>query len=287
MKRRLFAGMLAACMALTLAGCHDKEDLAQIEDLKAQILDLQIQNDSLNAKIDALQCTTLKSWTLEAAPKEDGTGASVKFTAEPAAVVAGQTANFIVVLGEEELVNLPCSFDGTIFHASAELDSKNGYSFFCRLTDGGDQSSRVALLDPENAVLPYLMNLGESMDAYCNFFVDGWTEDAENHKLLITSAAAEMKLPRFRSTDAEITFEQAAVELRLGDEVLSKQDVEFTAEGNLYTAELQNAEFDLPEEMEAEAQLNLVLHYTLNGQENTVPGASWFRGEEALEMVTG
>lgn len=286
MKKRVFSAVLGLIMLLALTGCHNKNDLALIEELQSANAQLTAEAESLKAEIASLRSMSLQSWDITAKPSEDGTLADVAFSAVPDGLLDGQSITFEVVQDGQVKVSLPCLLDGTTFTANAQLEPKNGYSFFCVLSDGSTSFKREALMDPANAALTTLMNLGDAMNAYCNLVVDDYAVEEGKLNLKLNLNA---KLPEFVSKDVPANIESAQLVFTMGEETLDTKDVTFDAgENGVLEAVMDEVSLAVPEKMEKDAQLTLTLNVKLtNGQQLKPASAGWFMQEGALVMVTG
>lgn len=286
MKKRILAAVVTGVMLLALTGCHDKNDLALIEELQGANAELTAEVAGLKAEIASLRSISLQSWSITAEPSEDGALADVAFSAVPDGLLDGQTITFEVVQDGQVKVSLPCLFDGSTFTANAQLEPKNGYSFFCVLSDGSSSHKREALMDPANDALSTLMNLADAMNAYCNMVVDDYSvEDGKLNVKLNLSA----KLPEFVSKEAPAAVESAQLVFTMGEEELETKDVTFEAgENGMLEAAMDDVSLAIPEKMEKDAQLTLTLNVKLtNTQELKSAGAGWFIQDDALVMVIG
>lgn len=286
MKKRILSVVLAAVMLLSLTGCHDKKDLALIEELQGANAQLSAEVESLKAEVASLRSMSLQSWDITAQPSEDGTLADVTFTAVPDGLLEGQTVNLEVMLDGQVVGSVSGTFDGSTFTANTQLEPKDGYSFYCVLSDGSTSFKREALMDPANASLATLMKLGQAMNAYCTLVVDDWkVEDGKLNLKLNLSA----KLPEFVSKDSPANVESAKLCFAMGEQEPETKDVTFeVGENGMLEAVMDGLSLTIPEKMEKDAQLTLTLNVKLtNGQELKSAGAAWFMQDDALVMVTG
>lgn len=286
MKKRIISAVLVGIMLLALTGCHDKKDLALIAELQDANTRLAAQVDSLKAEVASLRSMSLQTWEITAVPSEDGTLADVSFSAVPDGLLDGQSITFEVVQDGQVRVSLPCLLDGATFTASAQLEPKNGYSFFCVLSDGSASFKREALMDPASTVLSTLMNLGDAMNTYCNLVVDDYAVEEGKLNLKLSLSA---KLPEFVNKEAPAGIESAKLIFTMGEETLETTDVTFEAgENGVLEAVMDSLSLTIPEKMEKDAQLTLTLNVKLtNGQELKSAGAGWYMQEGAPVMVAG
>lgn len=286
MKNKILSAVMIALVLTALAGCHDKNDLALIEELQSANTALTAEVASLKDEVASLRSMSLLSWDITAEPSEDGAFADVTFTAVPEGLLDGQAVNFEVVLDGQVVGSVSSTYDGSAFVANTQLEPKNGYSFYCVLSDGSTSFKREALMNPENKVLSTLMNLGDEMNAYCNVVVDDCKAENGKLKLKLNLSA---KLPDFVSKDKPANVESAKLTFAMGEAESETKDVSFEAgEKGLLEAVMDEVSFAIPEKMESDAQLNLHLIVKLtNGQELKALGGSWFMQDGSLTMVTG
>ena len=113
MKKKLFAIFLALTMIFSLTGCgtDSSVDVAALEE-KIDALTQQVE--TLSGRLDMLeQKSGLQSWALIPTAWSNGGGASVRLTAVPVTYADGQSASFSVRLNNQEIINTPCTWDGT------------------------------------------------------------------------------------------------------------------------------------------------------------------------------
>lgn len=283
--KKLIACVLIVLMLASLAGCQEASDSAKVTELQTQVAVLNSKISALTKEIASLRSTTLRTWELSAQPLTDGSGAAVAFQAETDGISTGQKVVFEVVQDGEVKVSLPCGVHDGLFFANAELDAKDGYSFFCVLSSG-DEYNRVALVDPENEDLANLMHLGQVMNAYCTLVVDGYDV---TDKAISANLNAQVTLPSFTDPDAPTAVETAQILFTMGDETLSTLDVTLEeGEDGTLEASMPDTKLTIPEEMEDDAQLNLKLIVRLSdGRKLVSMSGSWYLHEGELTMVSG
>lgn len=283
MKKSIIA--IAMLAALVLTGCGQSADVSQLE---KDIASLQHQVDALSARLDALEENSgLQDWNLSAVSWGDSTGANVTLTAAPLAYHEGQTANFTVRLGSEEVASVPCEWNGSVYVASADLLAADGYSYYCILTAANGSREQIALNTPENPVDDRLVYMETSLTAYCNMIVDGWEDEGGN--LSVTSGYAQVQLPRISAGTEELAYAGAELVLRLNGNVVESQSLDMPegeGEGS-YEVVLSGISFQMPE-MEDDYQLELTLEVTLsNGQVLGASGGTWYYNDGEMFMVVG
>ena len=284
MKKNIIAIVLLA--ALLLTGCGGQT--ADVSQLEKDIETLQNQIDALSARLDALEENSgLQDWNLTAASWSSSNGANVTLTASPLAYHEGQTAEFTVRLGGQEVTSVPCEWNGSVFTAAVDLEAADGYGYYCILTSANGAKEQIALNTPENPVDDRLVYMETSLTAYCNMVVDGWEDEGGN--LNITSGYVQVQMPRIFAGQDDVTFADAKLVLKLNGEAVETQNLdvpEGEGEGS-YELILGDISFKMPE-MQDDYQLELVLEVTLtDGQVLTASGGSWYYNAGEMFMVVG
>lgn len=292
MKKNLFSTLLlivmVAALMVTAAGCGAKDDGSA-----ERIAALEQENAALKAQIEELTGqapvvpadTSLKSWSLEAAAWDDGNGATVTFTAVPAAYADGMKAALSVRMNDLEAESTNCVWDGSAFTGSVELGAIDGYSYFCILTAPDGTQEQLELNSPANVTDDALVNLGSSLNAYANLIVEDWTSDKDN--LTVSSGHIQVQVPRL--TDNIPTVSASALVLKCNGEEVERKDLTLPAgegEGS-YEVSLSDTAFSMPE-MDDDYQLELMLEVSLsNGNTVSVSGGSWYYNDGELTLVVG
>lgn len=284
MKKNIIAIVLLA--ALLLTGCGGQT--ADVSQLEKDIETLQNQIDALSARLDALEENSgLQDWNLTAASWSSSNGANVTLTASPLAYHEGQTAEFTVRLGGQEVTSVPCEWNGSVFTASVDLEAADGYGYYCILTSANGAKEQIALNTPENPVDDRLVYMETSLTAYCNMVVDGWEDEGGN--LNITSGYVQVQMPRIFAGQDDVTFADAKLVLKLNGEAVETQNLdvpEGEGEGS-YELILGDLSFKMPE-MQDDYQMELVLEVSLtDGQVLTASGGSWYYNAGEMFMVVG
>ena len=288
-KKFLAITAAAAVMTVSMAGCgQDNEgvDPEYVEQLESECVDLRNQNQDLENQLgDLEQTVVLKSYSLKATPNAEGDGAAVEMTASPMRCEEGQKALFRVSLEGQEVFSSEGKLDGSTFTASAELKAADGYSYECVITQPDGSESTINLSSPDAPLYESCVYLAASLNAYCNLFVEDWTQ--EDGRLSLVTGYAQVQLPRIGGRTVD--YQSSELVLRLGDAELQRVPVEMPkgeAEGS-YEIVLQNVDFDMPE-IEDEQQLDLWLEVTLdNGKSLTYNGCSWFYADGNLTLAVG
>lgn len=229
----------------------------------------------------------LSSFSLSTTAWSSPNGVTVNLTAVPSTYEEGQTAAFIVHLGENEEANVACEWNGTEYTASADLNAADGYSYYVLLTSAAGQQEEAAINTPEKMVYENLVNLATALDAYCTVTIEG--TEYEEGTLTVTSGMALVQVPQISEDGEAITCADAALILSKGDQELSRANLTMTAtevEGSFEQA-LTDVTFDIPALAEGD-QLELRMEATLsNGQFLTTPAGTWLYNGETLESSVG
>lgn len=284
----LAAAALAVALFAYTKPVETTDYSAQIEALEAHNALLQSQLDALTAQLSSTtQGTGLSGWDLALTPWETGTGASVTLTATPANYAEGMTAALSIRLNGKEVRNVPCSWTGDAFTATAELAAEDGYGYYCILIDAQGSKQQFALTTPENPVSDVPVYLASALEAYCNLLVDSWY-DADG-LLTISLAYAQAQLPRLSMSGDLPTIEKAELQLYYNGAEYSTLPITLeAAEGQgAYALTIAGEVIEMPEMAEDE-YLDLYLKVTLSdGQELTALGASWYCNDGGLFAVMG
>lgn len=287
----LTALLLAAVMLLV--GCGSKTDPAQedalqrVAALEQENEDLRNQVEILTDQLEALQSAVLTDWSLKATAQEDRGGAIITFTAVPASQSEEQTVSLIVTLNGFEAESVQCAADGDRYVASLELPAADGYGFFCLISTGSGNQQQIPLVTPDNGQDDDLVNLGTSLNAYCNFFVDSWKADGD--KLTVESGFIQAQMPMISTGDEAVTAVKADLVFMHNGEEADRISVTLNdgeAEGS-YEAAVTDAVFTLPK-LEDDHQLDLVLEVQLSdGSAISYNGCSWYVNGNELNPVMG
>ena len=254
----------------------------QVEELQAQIQQLQGELER-----QQMQKNGLSDWSLTAVAWEDYAGADVKLTMVPEVYREGLGASLAVYYQGETVANIPCTWDGTSFTATAVLHAFNGYSYSCVLTESGNLLREISLTSMEEPTLPQLVFLADALDSYCNLSLGEWT--VKDGKLEVDPCYVQVQLPQLTMPGSVYTWEQAWLILKLDDGQLQRIPLSLNpGEGsNSYELELRDVVFEMPD-MTEDSQLDLVLEVELTGGKIlTSYGASWYMEDDQLLLAAG
>ncbi len=302
MKKNLFSIMLLIVMIAGLmvsaTGCNAEDETA-VDEAALRIAELEQENAALRAQVEELTAAmdreanrlnlagALQDWSLAADAWADGNGATVTFTATPAAYAEGLRAALSVRMGDLEAESTNCVWDGTAFTGSVDLSAADGYSYYCILTNPDGSQNEVVLNSPDDVTDESLVYLGSNLTAYANMIVEDWV--SANGSLVINSGYIQAQMPRLAAGGAASSVVKAELVLHLNGEEVGRQEVALTAgEGdNSFEAAINGNSFTIPT-MEDDHQLDLWLEITLNnGNVISASGGSWYSNAGELQLVVG
>lgn len=264
MKKNLIA--LLCAFALLMAGCGKQEPAAATVPGPEEAPALGV-----------------KEYTLSASTWSSPNGATIHLTAVPYGYAEGCSAAFVVMLGEEEVANEPCIWDGTAYTASAELNAADGLSYSVFMTGADGNTMTLPLFEAEDCYV----NLASALESYCNVVVDS-SEFADN-TLTITSGSIQIQLPRITNEGEAITVSRAKLTLTHNGEVISDMELLNLPEGEagLHTQPLPRLDFRIPQ-LENDEQVILHLEVTLsNGQLLSSTGGTFFYNDGEFLTAVG
>ena len=291
MKNRIITGIIGLIASAALAvsvisavALHRQSLLhtQQLEAFHGQLEQLQGE-----LELQQLRRAGLSDWSLQATPWTDDAGADVTMTAVPEIYRDGLRANLVIYYNGEIVADIPCSWDGTAFSATAGLSALNGYNYSCVFTDSGSNPREIVLTSMDEPVLPKLVFLADALDSYCNLSLGDWT--AENGTLKMDACYVQVQLPQLAAVGSSLRWEKACLSLQLDGKELQNIPLSLNpGEGsNGYELALQDVSFPLPR-MTEESQLDLVLEVTLtNGRTLNDYGASWYMEADRLLLASG
>lgn len=217
----------------------------------------------------------LTDWTLSPQTWSSPNGATVNLTAQVNHKDEAVSASFVVRMGDGDVVNAPCTWDGDKLTAAAELNAADGYSYFVVLTAADGSLEEVPLSTTEKPVSTSLVNLASALNSYCNIIVED--SNITGSTLTLTAGSLEIQAPQITNDGAAITCQETALVLMLDGEEVTRATVtpEASEVPGGFEAGLAGTTFQLPS-MAEDGQLILQLKVTLsNGQILTCEGATW------------
>ncbi len=283
-KSAFVAGVLALCVAASvLSGCSKKPQEEQAPATAAEATDPVVATVPAGTLANAETEGDLESWEMSAAVWSSSNGATVTFTGHPRVHEQGQSAAFVVRLDGKEIENVSCTWDGSYYTATVDLEAADGYEYECVLFPPQGVGEHYTLSDAYDS----LVYMKRSLDAYCNLYISDFK--VEDDKFVITAGWASVQLPQLTTAGSSISFQGAKLVFSLNGETVESKDIDLPqgeGEGSHETS-LSNINFTMPQ-MDDEYQLDLTLVVTLSdGQELTANGGSWFYNNGELNMAAG
>ena len=281
-KSALIARVLALCLAAAvLSGCSKSPATNQVTTDPTQPVQTAPAASGSLAQVETEG--SLQSWELNASVWSSSNGATVTLNAQPRTYEKGQSASFVVRLEGKEVENVSCTWNGSYYTASVDLEAADGYEYECVLFPPQGVGEHYTLSDAYDS----LVYMKRSLDAYCNLYISDFKDD--NGKFTVTAGWASVQLPQLTTAGTEIGFQKAQLVFSLNGETVETQDVTLPqGEGKgSYESSLSNISFTMPK-MDDDYQLDLTLVVTLtNGEELTANGGSWFYNNGELKMAAG
>ena len=179
--------------------------------------------------------------------------------------------------------DIPCTWDGKAFIASADLEAADGYEYECILFEGQGEGESYVLSDAYDS----LIYLETSLAAYCNLYISDF--QVIDNVFNVTAGFAHVQLPQLTVDGAKVELVSSELVFMLNGEEIDKQPIDLPAgEGSgSHEASLSSIRFDMPK-MEDDYQLDLMLKANLSdGQELSANGGSWYYNNGELKMSAG
>ena len=248
----------------------------EIVTLTHRVEDLQDQLSALSGHPAAL---TIGDTSLTAHLRNDGQ-AVVSFTLTPADATDADA--FLKILAEDTLITRErCRWDGESYSAQAELMPLNGCTYILDL--GGTE---YVLASPANGACPDLVNLADSLSAYCNMILGDWI--VESGRLTLDSCHLQVQAPRLGTVTLPASQEVRILLKHRGDLVEGAAVILEQGEGAAsYEGILTGLSLSMPD-LEAGSQVDLWMEATLaDGQMVSVCAANWTRDAMGWTMAAG
>ena len=285
--RMMIALALAVVMLLCMTGCGQDKTPESLEDLIQLVDELNNEIEDLKERVAVLeQKGGLTKWELTPEVWSSNNGATISLSATPENYQAGQTAVFSVRLGDVEVANVVCAWDGKVYTAEVDLEAADGYSYFCTLVSPDGTREMIALNTVERTTDESLVYLQTSLHVYGNIVVESWEQSEK--QLTIQTGFVQVQLPRLgNAVDVDMT--KAELVFDLNGETLERRTLSLPeGEGeNSYEMVLENLTFELPK-LEDDYQLDLWLEVALSSEETlVVSGGSWYYNGGQLNMMVG
>lgn len=233
------------------------------------------------------QPLTLTGWNMSASTWSSPNGVTIHISATPSYYLEDQKADFVVRLESDDIVSVPCQWDGTNYTASADLNAANGYCYYVVLTAADGTVAEVAVNTPAAPTNEAFIDIEAALESYCSVIIEDST--FENGKLTLTGGQVQIKTPTITNDGETITCQEAALVLSFNGEELKREVLTLTQTdtAGLFETALENIVFDIPE-MEADQKVELMIHATLtNGQVLSAYGGDWLYDDEGLLPVVG
>lgn len=234
-----------------------------------------------------IQPLTLTNWEMSASTWSSPNGATIHINATPNYYQEGQTADFVVRLESDDIVSIPCQWDGTNYTASADLNAANGYCYYVILTAADGTAAEVAVNTPAAPTNAAFIDIEAALESYCSVIIDD--SICESNKLTLSSGQVQVKTPSITNEGEAITCQEAALVLSFNGEEIKREALTLSEAdtAGLLEAALENITFDIPE-LEADQKVELTLQVTLtNGQAMSAYAGDWLYEEEGLMPVVG
>ena len=279
-KMTLPAVILALAVAVTACG---KEQAPEAAETMAAATVATIPAET-TVPLPPLELT---DWVMTANTWSSPNGATINISASTNYYEEGQKADFVVRLESDEIVSVPCKWDGSSYTASVDLNAANGYCYYVILTDADGTAAEVAVNTPDAPTNEAFINMEAALESYCSVIIEDST--CENSKLTLTAGQVQVKAPTITNAGETITCQETALVLSFEGEELQREllTLSETDTANLFEAAIENITFDVPE-LEAEQKVELALRVTLtNGQELFAYAGDWISSEEGLLPVLG
>ena len=235
----------------------------------------------------AAQPLELTDWSMSASTWSSPNGATIHISATPNYYADGQRADFAVRLEGDDIILVPCQWDGSVYTASADLNAANGYCYYVILTAGDGTSTEVAVNTPTTPVNEAYIDLEAALLSYCSIVVE--ESSCDDSTLTLTTGKVQIQVPAISDSGETITCQEAALVLSYNDQELEKKILTLTESDtvNLYEADLAGTTFAIPT-LSADEEVELTLVATLtNGQILSAYGGNWISSADAILPVVG
>ena len=279
--RRSFASaaVLLSLVAGSLAGCSKAPATVEAPTDPT----VQAATTAPAPVVNEVVSDSMKSITLSAKVWSSSNGATITLEAVPHKHSQNQDAYFVVHLNGEKVEDIPCSWNGTAFTASADLEAADGYEYECVVFEGQGEGESYGLSD----VYDSLVYLQTSLAAYCNLYISDYK--VENNEFCVTAGYAHVQLPQLTAGGTEVDLVSSELVFLLNGVQIDAQPITLPAgEGaGSREASLSSIRFAMPQ-MEDDYQLDLELKANLSdGQQLSVVGGSWYYNNGELKMSAG
>ena len=139
--------VLLVCLVMTaFTGCGKKTTSAPTEPSTEAATE---PTSAVNEEVS----DSMKSLSLSAKVWSSSNGATITLEAVPRAYNQNQAVYFVVHLNGEKVEDIPCTWDGTAFTASADLEAADGYEYECILFEGQGEGESYVLSDAYDSLI--------------------------------------------------------------------------------------------------------------------------------------
>ena len=276
-KMSILAIMLVLALALTACS----------KDTAPETTAATVAETTVPTEAAAVQPLELTDWTMNASTWSSPNGATIHISATPNYHADGQKADFVVRLEGDDVIMVPCQWDGSAYTASADLNATNGYCYYMILTAADGTSTEVAVNTPTHPVNEAYIDMEAALLSYCSIVVDEST--CNSSTLTLTAGKVQVQVPAITNDGEAVVCQEASLVLSHNGQQLEKKALTLAeAEAaNLYEADLAGITFTIPE-LNAEEKVELTLTVTLsNGQNLSAYGGNWVYSTEEMLPVVG
>ena len=243
---------------------------------EAQIADLEEQLSGITVEAEASERPADSSIALTAVLRNDGF-ADVILTGDQQL----QDAVLTIMDGETELAQAACTAEGDVYTATAAVIPANGLTYI--LTQGSETRT---LASPAGGDWPLMVNLADSLSAYCNMVPGDWI--IIDSQLTLDTCHIQIQTPVLSAAEPPATQEARLILKHRGDPLNVISIVLEPGEGPAsYEGSLMDLTMDLPALEEGEC-VDLWLEAVLeDGQLISTCGGTWTVVSEGWEMSAG
>ena len=269
----LAAASLSAAAVLWRQNVRYQADIVTltylVEDLQHKVATLSGQPASLS----------IGETTLNARLGNDGL-AEVSFTLTPAESV-NEAPTLKILVDDVVAAEAPCQWDGAAYCAQAVLYPTNDCTYILALA-----GNEYVLASPSNGAYPDLVNLHDSLSAYCNLVLGDWI--VESGRLTLDTCHLQVQAPRLG--DVTLPEEQEVrIQLRHRGDLAEGVTAQLPrGEGAAsYEGTLNALSLTLPV-LEEGGEVDLWMEATLaDGQMVSICAGTWTRDASGWTMAAG
>lgn len=257
--KRILTLTLALLLLFSLTACGKKEENPTVPETTIDTTGMEL---------------ALVDWSMNATTWSSPNGATVNITATPTFHKDSHCAEFMVILNQEEVFREACTWNGTSYVCSADLNAANGYGYYMVLTDTDGTEIVIAVNTVESPLDETLINMESSLDSYATLTVTD--SSYKNGELTIRAADAQVQLTSITQADP-VSIAQANLVLTFEGAEADRVYLPLPAgaSGSLRELAIKDISLDVPK-MEDDQRLTLHLEVTsTDGQVITAPGGTW------------